>query len=112
MHPQGVVVHSELAGLLAHLRAESRDRGPNSKVRADAAGEVRGGRAGDAYGLAGGAQDPQRFLQVLPTDAVEHKVVVLELLLEVLAAVVDHDVGAKVAHEIGVGTADGGGDGR
>ena len=77
---------------------------------AELAGERRVGRSGDPDRLAAGAQHAERLLEVLPAEAVQHQVVPVEELFEVLAAVVDDDVGAELAHEVDVAGADRGGD--
>jgi len=70
------------------------------------------GGPGDADRNPAGAEDPERPLEVLAADAVEHQVVSAEHPLEVLGAVVDHRLGPELAHEVGVRRADRGGDAR
>src|SRR6185503_1417017 len=81
-------------------------------VEADLAGEVRVRWASDPDGLAAGLEHAQRLLEVLPAEAVQHQVVTMKELFEVLGAVVDDGVSSEFADEVGAGAAGGGGDGR
>ncbi len=111
-HEQELVADAELPGLPADpaLRAVIARRSTGFRP----ASRAKAGSGGPAMPMAlpPGLSTRRDFSRFFAAEAVQHQVVAAQELFEVLAAVVDDDVGAELAHEVHVGGTCGGRDGR
>ena len=111
-HKKELVADAELPGPAADACAQAGDGQAHYWIQAGFAGKCRIRRPDYPDGLAAGPEDAEGLLEVFSAKAVQNQIVTTQELFEVLAAVVDDYVGAKLPHEVQIGGTRRGRDGR